>query len=638
MSKRLLRFSRIGHMSPFWIASLLLLISTAAFSQDSSDVRITLGHADLVPQGTVVDIPVQFVNLGTPREFGGFDLLISYDTTALTYIEADEGQLLIDCDWEYFRVVNSPGLLRIVSLADINDGPRAPSCYLEAESGVLADITFQTKFNDSLYCNTFPIRFYWADCGDNMLSNRQGDTVFVSNHVWDWLSGGYIEQDDVFPTIHGTPDTCFTMGKDLTPILRLVDYYNGYVEITCPEPTDDRGDLNLNGIAYEIADFLIFRDYFLYGLAAFTINVERQIAASDVDGDGIALTLRDLVYLYRVIVGDAQPFPLKMADQTSGTATIVQDTLNKIIMVDYPDSLAVALLGFSGSITPQLEVQGMDLAYAGDGSTTVLIYPNFGGLPKFGWGVLMSYTGSGTLVSAQVADYLGTTISTTITFAQIPNVVFTVDNFSVRPRDSIAEVPVYTRNPASALAAFLVDLRLSDTTEMRFDDVEPVAVWGDDLSSWEQLLAVSMGQPGTFLRLLGIATSGDAIPAGPDDKLLATIRLLPDSTVLASRCDTTGRVMIVYSDASTPLGESLPTQGVDGEYYIDCSLPCGDANGDSIVNISDAVRMTCYVFGACEPPTDLSVCDVNLDTIVNISDVVYLVAYIFAGGANPCAQ
>ena len=35
-------------------------------------------------------------------EMGGFDFLIAYDASALTFMEATPGQLLEDCDWEYF--------------------------------------------------------------------------------------------------------------------------------------------------------------------------------------------------------------------------------------------------------------------------------------------------------------------------------------------------------------------------------------------------------------------------------------------------------------------------------------------------------------------------------------------------------
>ena len=42
---------------------------------------------------------------------GGFDFLIAYDASALTFMGAEPGQLLEDCEWEYFtwRFVNNCG-------------------------------------------------------------------------------------------------------------------------------------------------------------------------------------------------------------------------------------------------------------------------------------------------------------------------------------------------------------------------------------------------------------------------------------------------------------------------------------------------------------------------------------------------
>ena len=56
-----------------------------------------------------------------------------------------------------------------------------------------------------------------------------------------------------------------------------------------------------------IADAVTLANYFIYGLSAFSINIEGQIAASDVNADGIPLSVADLVYLIRVITGDALP-------------------------------------------------------------------------------------------------------------------------------------------------------------------------------------------------------------------------------------------------------------------------------------------------------------------------------------------
>ncbi len=64
---------------------------------------------------------------------------------------------------------------------------------------------------------------------------------------------------------------------------------------------------------------------------------------------------------------------------------------------------------------------------------------------------------------------------------------------------------------------------------------------------------------------------------------------------------------------------------------------CGDANGDRIVNISDAVALIAYIFAGGPAPDPYVAGNANCDSTVNISDAVYLIAYIFAGGAAPCA-
>jgi hypothetical protein len=66
------------------------------------------------------------------------------------------------------------------------------------------------------------------------------------------------------------------------------------------------------------------------------------------------------------------------------------------------------------------------------------------------------------------------------------------------------------------------------------------------------------------------------------------------------------------------------------------SYVCGDADGNGIVNVSDAVSLISYIFGGGPPPEPLAAGDLNCDGIVNVSDVVYAIAYIFGGGSAPC--
>jgi len=63
---------------------------------------------------------------------------------------------------------------------------------------------------------------------------------------------------------------------------------------------------------------------------------------------------------------------------------------------------------------------------------------------------------------------------------------------------------------------------------------------------------------------------------------------------------------------------------------------CGDANGDSTVNVSDAVWIANYVFVGGSAPEPLEIGDANCDGSCNVSDAVWIVNYIFVGGNGPC--
>jgi photosystem II stability/assembly factor-like uncharacterized protein len=69
-----------------------------------------------------------------------------------------------------------------------------------------------------------------------------------------------------------------------------------------------------------------------------------------------------------------------------------------------------------------------------------------------------------------------------------------------------------------------------------------------------------------------------------------------------------------------------------------CPFICGDASGNTIVNIVDAVFLISYIFGGGPVPDPIEAADASCDGIVNISDVVYLIDYIFGGGDPPCAH
>lgn len=65
---------------------------------------------------------------------------------------------------------------------------------------------------------------------------------------------------------------------------------------------------------------------------------------------------------------------------------------------------------------------------------------------------------------------------------------------------------------------------------------------------------------------------------------------------------------------------------------------CGDADGDLIVNVTDAVFLINYIFAGGDMPDPLEAGDSNCDNLVNVTDVVYLINYIFTGGPAPCDE
>jgi hypothetical protein len=61
-------------------------------------------------------------------------------------------------------------------------------------------------------------------------------------------------------------------------------------------PSLNVGDVNLNGVPNEVADAVLYAKYFIYGLQVFHIDQTAQILQTDINGDGLPLSVSDLVY------------------------------------------------------------------------------------------------------------------------------------------------------------------------------------------------------------------------------------------------------------------------------------------------------------------------------------------------------
>jgi len=355
------------------------------------------------------------VNSLTGAPIEGFDILLRYDPSVMSFISAEPGDFIEDCGWEYFTyrfgengncgVSACPsGVLRVVALAESSGGNVAhhPICWAPYDM-TLFTLNFLLSTNANFECQFAPVDFVWYDCADNGLSSLGGEYLYVSEHVYRFSgfvgsTPTYTEitgQDITFPTITGVhPDDiaeCRVSKKGQPE--PWVRFYTGGFDIPCADSIDARGDINLNHIAYEVADAVMFTNYFVNGPeVAFAGHEEGSVQASDCNADGVVLSVADLVYLIRVIIGDALPIP-------KTTPVAAQFTMNN---GDYGIDIdaGAAYLVFAGDVTPTLLAPNVNMQYAvRGGNTHVIVVDEVNG---------NSFTGTflhadGRLISSEIA-------------------------------------------------------------------------------------------------------------------------------------------------------------------------------------------------------------------------------------------
>jgi hypothetical protein len=375
------------------------------------EVRIeTINSA---PLGSLQSVDV--VMTKGSSELGGFEMLLGYDRTALFFENVSAGALYDECGWEYFTYrflsysicpLYSSETIGIYSMADITNASH-PSCYQLPKPFVWFTLNFRVT-NDTLYeCTVIPIRFYWCSCGENILASKYGDSLFFSDTVVDF-DGMVIPMSDTFPNFSGPPDECLEdKPSPYISVLRLVNYYNGGIITACPNSVEDIGDLNRNGVAFEIADIIMYVNYFIYGYMIFQIDPQAQVAASDMNQDGVTLDVADLVYGIRRIIGDALP-PDSLSGKPPASATFIQDFDERTVSVTESNAvLGAAHLIFEGKILSFLPLQQqMEIMYTYDIDSNVtrcLIYSLEG--RSFMPGELVTYSDEAFLVDASVATW-----------------------------------------------------------------------------------------------------------------------------------------------------------------------------------------------------------------------------------------
>ncbi|UCD94658.1 MAG: hypothetical protein JSU69_00990 [Candidatus Zixiibacteriota bacterium] len=603
------RFKSARYLAVLVVAASLLAIagSQPAWSQDGEPTpfRIEIGKLHNVELGQTISVPI--AKAWGSETMTGFDFLIGYNTEALTLLAADEGELFDEpYQWEYFTYRIGPpvdcdstcpsGLVRIVGVADVDNGAPNPPQPI-ADGLEMFSLRFVVTQSHIYECTFLPLRFLWTDCGDNAIAYEDptGTYTAVSKEVYDFDGWNITDTAAGFPTFSGAPDECLEGGTLGSPV-RFADYANGGIDILCDSIIGYRGDINLNGVAYEIADYIVFTNYFLYGLSAFTLNIEAQIAATDVNADEIPLTLQDYMYLIRVITGDFVPYPSPAKGPTDTlTAELFIIDTDSSILIRYQSEDTLAVMHFC-FYAPDLQsyddyeivtfpaLEGMDVGYATHSdSLKILIQPHGFDSASFiapGSGDLLEihYTGSRPVFAyASAAGRWAEYVDLTVTTGPVP---FSIE-MGVRQDVMLGHdttIPVVKAQGSEIMAGF--DMLIGyDASALTATTVVPGGIL-EDPYNWEYF-NFRYGPPGDcdgncpsgMLKIIGVADVNDGIPNPP--------QVVADGTLLFY-------VDFLVSSDRTLLGTFVPIWF----FWVDCgdnAIALEDSSGTIVTAISDRV-------------------------------------------------
>ncbi len=285
------------------IFALLLAPAESALGQRP---LIAIERTDQTLIGSYENIDISYEANGSALVIGGFDILIAYDATILSFINATPGPLLTDCGWEYFTyrfgavgncAGSAPtGLVRVVALAEDASLPGSPTCLIgQSGAGVLATLQFLVTNDYSYECESTPLQFYWCDCGDNAVASSQGDTLLVADTVyWGTSSAEFYPVPAGLFTSAGLPDECIDEIQGTFEPIRAVNFREGLIEFACANFVPQCGDFNSDG-SQNISDAVYGVRYVFAGGPP-----PLDVAGGDVNCDGFT-SIADIVYLVTYI-------------------------------------------------------------------------------------------------------------------------------------------------------------------------------------------------------------------------------------------------------------------------------------------------------------------------------------------------
>jgi hypothetical protein len=389
-------------------------------------INVWIDSVDCVFPGNTVEIPV---TLASDRPIGGFKLYIEYDPTVMNFLSVQRGEMIDDFDGYYddynhvpmydFQYFNHRMLpcaqqcetykIKIVGIADMPDG--VINGPLEAGQGELLKLKFLVSKDANLQDLFLPVKFefdYDFDLKAPSFSDPTGDTLYVDRY---WPGETSQPNDNIF---------------------RILCFYDGGVKI-CSDAFCWAGDINMNEYPYEIADAVLYANYFLYGMGVFEFDPDIQVLATDVNQDGFVLSMSDFVFLVRIILEDISP-----KHKLAPSAEMVDVNLvshGDAVKVGTKSSTTIGaglyVFRHSGEIKNLTLHADMNMRYSDqDGELRVLVYSFEGKSIPAGTNDLFSFQAKEVeLVEVNAADFYGQALKSTISTKVLPTEFLLMNNY-----------------------------------------------------------------------------------------------------------------------------------------------------------------------------------------------------------------
>jgi len=171
-------------------------------------------------------------------DIAGFVLKLAVASGYVDIVEILPGEIIDSCRWEMFTArqiaAQNPEdapreLWQITALAQGVSGTKVPLCFGFGRPATLARLVLSSTHLSLVPDTTAAIFLYWESCRDNVISDREGASILVSDTVIDQFPAAFETECDRFPTRCGTPQECISP-RAADPPRRLVEFHNGGVE------------------------------------------------------------------------------------------------------------------------------------------------------------------------------------------------------------------------------------------------------------------------------------------------------------------------------------------------------------------------------------------------------------------------